>query len=239
MSGAAAILLCGGSGTRMSGTVADKVLAPLAGRPVVAWSLAAFAAAGVAGTVVLVYRDSAQRGRLEALWEGRPDGLRGATVRFAQGGARRQDSVGNGLDALSDLREDTLAYVHDGARPLVLPEALHRVGKAAARNGAAALAARVTDTIRRQPEGGRPEELPREELWAMQTPQVARLGELRAALRQACEEGAALTDDLAALVRLGHAVTLVETGAPNPKLTTPEDFAVAEALLKARGEPVA
>ena len=111
MSRTAVILLAAGSGSRMNGAVTDKVLAPLAGRPVFAHSVAAFMASSIADFYVVVYRDPRQMTELMA-YAPTPSAL-------VQGGRERQDSVMNALAALPD--DIAHVFIHDCARPLIRP----------------------------------------------------------------------------------------------------------------------
>jgi 2-C-methyl-D-erythritol 4-phosphate cytidylyltransferase len=234
---AAAILLAAGRGRRMAGAVDDKVLAPLAGQPVLVWSLEAFHTAAIVDTYVIVYRDAAQRARLVALVEKTP--VAAARVLWVRGGAERQDSV---LQAIEALPADVArVFIHDCARPLVHPESLRHLDAALARDGAACLAQRVTDTIKRLPEGAadatrqRLRTLDRSRLWAMQTPQAFERALIARAYRIVHRRRLAVTDDAAAVeLATRRGMTLVENPHPNPKLTTPADLRWAEYLLRQR-----
>ena len=145
MSRTAAILLAAGSSTRMAGVVTDKVLAPLAGRPVFAHSVSAFMASAIADYYVVLYRDQRQMTDLAA-YAPTPSAL-------VKGGRERQDSVMNALAALpSDI---AYVFIHDCARPLVQPEQLVALHKIVRREGAVVLAHRVTDTIKEHHGEGR------------------------------------------------------------------------------------
>ncbi len=221
MSRTAAILLAAGSGSRMNGTVADKVLAPLAGRPVFAHSAAAFMQSAVADLYVVVYRDQRQMMDLSA-YAPTPSVL-------VRGGRDRQDSVAHALAALpGDIAH---VFIHDCARPLVRPEQLVALHKIVRREDAAVLAHRVTDTIKQHRDDARLRTLDRSRLWAMETPQVfARALIVRAYARvQACN--LQITDDAQAVEQLGHPIALLDNPHPNPKLTTPADLSYLEFLL--------
>ena len=125
-----------------------------------------------------------------------------------------------------------LIAIHDGARPLVSQEVLERAIVRAAQCGAAAPAVPVKDTIKRARDGMVEATLNRSELFAIQTPQVFQGDLIRTALIKALEEGAELTDDCSAVERLGIGVALTQGDYRNLKITTPEDLAVAEALLE-------
>jgi 2-C-methyl-D-erythritol 4-phosphate cytidylyltransferase len=221
----AAILLAAGSSQRMQGAVADKVLAPLGGRPVFTYSAAAFMTSGVADFYAVVYRD--QRQMLElAAYAPTP------TV-FVRGGRERQDSVRLALAALpADI---AYVFIHDCARPLIRPEQLRALHRIVRRQHAVVLAHRVTDTIKEKK--NRLRTLDRSRLWAMETPQVFPRGLIARAYARALARGRRVTDDAAAVELLGPrgaAVALLENPHPNPKLTTPADLAYVEFLLRTR-----
>jgi 2-C-methyl-D-erythritol 4-phosphate cytidylyltransferase len=231
----AAIMLCAGRAARMRGVVADKVLAPLAGRPVLAHSVRAFLNAGVADYFVFVVRDAEQMAGVTNVLArlGVPFGK----VLFAAGGAERQDSVFHGLQSTPPHIENV--FIHDCARPLIAPESIRALAAAVHRDRAAVLAHRVTDTIKQTPPRAdaklrhlKLRDLPRETLWAMETPQAFARELIVKAYAKVRAKKLRVTDDVAAATLLGHAVTLVENNSPNPKLTHPEDFAWAELLLK-------
>ncbi len=220
----AAILLAAGRSTRMAGTVADKILAPLAGRPVFAHSAAAFATSGVADLYVIVHRDQRQ---MLALAAHAP-----TPALFVRGGRERQDSVAAALAALPP--DITHVFIHDCARPLVRPEQLRALLKLARRTHAAVLAHRVTDTIKETRSGGRLRTVPRDQLWAMETPQVFSRALLARAYARVAAKKHRVTDDAQAVETLRHPIALLENPSPNPKLTTPADLAWCEFLLAAR-----
>lgn len=221
MSRTAAILLAAGSSRRMAGTVADKILAPLAGKPVFAHSAAAFLRSGVVDFFVVTYRDQRQMVELSAYAP--------TPTLFVPGGAERQDSV---AAALAELPDDVkYVFIHDCARPLVRAEQLVGLHKIVRREDAVVLAHRVTDTVKEHRGEGMLRNLPREHLWAMETPQVFARDLICRAYAKAMNAGRRLTDDAAAVELLKHPVALLENPTPNPKLTTPADLAYAEFLL--------
>jgi 2-C-methyl-D-erythritol 4-phosphate cytidylyltransferase len=228
MSRTAAILLAAGSGSRMAGAVADKVLAPLAGRPVFAHSAAAFMQSAIADLYVVVYRDQRQMLALSALAP-TPSVL-------VRGGRERQDSVMNALSALpADIAH---VFIHDCARPLIRPEQLVALHKIVRREHAVVLAHRVTDTIKEHNEDARLRTLERGRLWAMETPQVFSRELIVRAYDRVAQRGLRVTDDAQAVEQLGHPIALLENNQPNPKLTTPADLPWLEFLLS-RAEPAA
>jgi 2-C-methyl-D-erythritol 4-phosphate cytidylyltransferase len=221
MSRTAAILLAAGSSRRMQGAVEDKILAPLAGKPVFAHAAAAFVASGVADFYVVVCRDLAQQ---RALMSYAP-----TPAVFVRGGRERQDSVANALEALPGDVE--YVFIHDCARPLVRPEQLVGLHKIVRREDAIVLAHRVTDTIKEHRDNAKLRTLDRSRLWAMETPQVFATSLIVRAYAKVIDRGARITDDAAAVELLGHPIALLENTQPNPKLTTPHDLAYLEFLL--------
>lgn len=203
----------------------DKLAADLAGKPVLRHTVEAFLAAETIARVVIVGPEE-RRGLLEGMAFPKPLG-------FTPGGAERPDSVAAGLAALPD--EILFAAVHDGARPLVSPEEIDRCVAEALAHGAASLARRATETMKRSDADGFCDSaVDRENLWFMETPQVARVAELRLAIDAGRAQGAVLTDEVSALHGRGLRVKFVESRFPNPKITTPADLESAAALLARR-----
>ena len=221
-----AVLLTGGKSTRMQGFVEDKIFARLGSMSVFQHSVRAFlAAGGVDGWCVVVdgqrtphdqVVESMVAVALAGGWVLDP-----ATVVFAEPGPERADSVRSALRRIENPQGYVL--IHDCARPLIHPQTIRAVRAAVLRDGAACVARRVTDTIKRapgvDPQQPRPvvlEDLDRSTLWAMETPQAFRLDWIR---RAHAEARGPLTDDTTALSQLGWPVTLVENRYPYPKLT--------------------
>jgi 2-C-methyl-D-erythritol 4-phosphate cytidylyltransferase len=205
----------------MAGTVPDKVLAPLAGRPVFAHSAAAFAASGVADLYVVVYRDRSQMTALSAFAP--------TPSLLVKGGRERQDSVAAALAALPG--DIDYVFIHDCARPLIRPEELVALHKIVRRRDAVVLAHRVSDTIKEHRGGGRLRTIDRSRLWAMETPQVFSKALIERAYRRVAARKLIVTDDAAAVELLGHPVALLENTHPNLKLTSPKDLPQLEFLL--------
>lgn len=229
MSRTAVILLAAGSGSRMNGAVNDKILAPLAGRPVFSYSASAFMQSAVADLYVIVYRDQRQMMDLSA-YAPTPSVL-------VHGGRERQDSVMNALAALpADIAH---VFIHDCARPLIRPEQLVALHKIVRREQAVVLAHRVTDTIKEHivrpsssgQEHVRLRTIDRARLWAMETPQVFARDLISEAYSRVQSRGLHITDDAQAVEQLDHPVALLENPHPNPKLTTPADFKYLEFLM--------
>ncbi|MDD3179703.1 MAG: 2-C-methyl-D-erythritol 4-phosphate cytidylyltransferase [Opitutaceae bacterium] len=221
MSRTAAILLAAGSSRRMGGTVPDKVLAPLAGKPLFAHCAGAFLQSGVADCYVVVYRDQRQMLELSCYAP--------TPAHYVAGGRERQDSV---INALAELPDDVAyVFIHDCARPLVRPEQLVALHKIVRREQAVVLAHRVADTIKQHHGDGRLCTLDRSRLWAMETPQVFARELITRAYDRVAVRRRRITDDAAAVSLLGHPVALLENTQPNPKLTTPADLPYLEFLL--------
>ena len=223
--GCAALVVAAGSGERL-GAGRPKAFIPLAGRPLVAWSLAALASAGVPRAVVAV-----PPGHGAAAEEA----LAGVAASFAlgfvlvEGGAARSESVRNALAAAGDVEA---VVVHDAARPLATPELFRRTVDALADADAAIAAARLTDTVKEAgPDGLVVRTHDRSRLWAIQTPQAFRAAMLRRALDVPADVLAAATDDAWLVERAGGSVRVIESPPANFKVTTPHDLAIAESLL--------
>lgn len=221
----AAILLAAGSSRRMSGSVPDKILAPLAGKPIFAHSAATFFRSGVIDTFVVTYRDQHQLLELSAYAP--------TPTLFVRGGAERQDSVAAALAELPDSVD--YVFIHDCARPLVQVEHLVALHKIVRTENAVVLAHRVTDTIKTHRGEGQLHSLDRDRLWAMETPQVFSRELIVRAYEKVAAKKLRITDDAAAVELLKHPVALLENIYPNPKLTTPADLPYLEFLLTQTG----
>jgi len=233
---AALLLLCAGRGTRMRRAVPDKVLAIVAGRTVFEHSLQSFIRSSVVDRVVITHRSPAQKRNLqEALT--RVEGALGLEVLWVRGGAERQDSVSAALAALPAATG--LVFIHDCARPLVTPAQIGALASVARKHGAAVLAHRVTDTIKKTKKTpGRPARLrtvDRDHLWAMETPQAFEHGLIKRAYAAVRRKGLRITDDTQAVEAAGGRVAIVENSSPNPKITSPADIALVEFLLTHAG----
>lgn len=222
-----AVVPAAGSSTRMG---QDKLLLPLGEQPVLLHTLRALDACPYITEIVVVTREELIVPIGQLCRDAALDKVRKVIV----GGATRSHSVLAGLGELSPDAE--LAAIHDGARPLVSQAVLEAVIRRASECGAAAPAVPVKDTVKRARDGLVTATLDRAELRAVQTPQVFQVDLIKTALQKALEDGAELTDDCAAVERLGIGVALTEGDYCNLKLTTPEDLTVAEALLAWREE---
>jgi 2-C-methyl-D-erythritol 4-phosphate cytidylyltransferase/2-C-methyl-D-erythritol 2,4-cyclodiphosphate synthase len=215
-----AILAAGGRGARF-GSETPKQLLALAGRSVLARSVAALVGSDVITDVVVAVPPE--------VLAAPPDYLTHLTkpVQLVEGGLRRRDSVAQAFARTSERAD--IVVIHDAARPLVTPELIERTIQAAARSGAAIAALRVNDTVKQVDAAHRVmATLPRDQIYLAQTPQAFRPAVLREAL---LVEGDA-TDEAALAERAGHPVEVVEGDPRNIKITTPDDLALAERLLR-------
>jgi 2-C-methyl-D-erythritol 4-phosphate cytidylyltransferase len=218
----AVVIVAGGRGTRLGGSVPKQFL-PLAGEPVLVHTVRRFAGTpGLAQLVVVAA--PAEFPRCEALLA--PLAL---PLRLAAAGRERQDSVAAGLAAVEP--PCTVVVVHDAVRPFVETAEVAACLAAARATGAALLATPVPDTVKRARDGLVEATVDRAPLWLAQTPQAFRIEILRRAHDAARRDGVAATDDAALVERLGLPVAIVPGGAQNRKLTTADDLAWAEAVL--------
>jgi 2-C-methyl-D-erythritol 4-phosphate cytidylyltransferase len=223
-----AIIVAAGKGTRM-GARGDKLFLELSGCPIVAHTWRRFDEAGGIDEIVMVVRDGMQAAIAELA-----ERLR-FRKKFAlvAGGKERQDSVWNGLEALSPGTE--IVAIQDAARPCTSEDLIAATIAAARETGAAVAAQAVTDTIKESRDGKLIERtLDRSQLWAVQTPQTFRVEIIRRALSEVRQRGLLVTDDTAACELIGQPVRLVVSAQPNPKVTRPEDLPCVEALLRSR-----
>lgn len=218
-----AVVVAAGASTRMG---EDKILRELGGEPVILHTLRAFELAAEVDEIILVTREELVAELAALCREAGLDKVR----KVVRGGETRTHSAR--LGTLEADRDTQLIAIHDGARPFVSRQVISDVVRKAAQTGAAAPAVPVKDTIK-EAEGELVERtLDRSRLYAVQTPQVFEASLIRAALQKALEDGAALTDDCAAVERLGMRVSLTPGDERNIKLTTPADLLWAQALLE-------
>jgi len=229
LSEVAALIAAAGRGVRFGGAL-PKVFAPLAGAPLLSWSLRAFASCpDVDATVVVVPPEHLQRARdlCRAERSSRPPLV-------IPGGEHRMQSVEAGLEALVE-QPPALVCVHDGARPLVDPGTIERSIEAARAHGAAVAAVPAVDTIKQaDADGCISATPPRRELYHAQTPQTFVFDLLLTAYRRAEREGWQATDDASLVERIGQSVYVSEGHPDNLKVTTPDDLARAEWILRRR-----
>jgi 2-C-methyl-D-erythritol 4-phosphate cytidylyltransferase len=221
-----AVIVAGGASRRMG---FNKLTAELAGRPVLAWSVAAFNDCPSVDALVLVCSSGA-RAELEGIARAAAPRKLRAVV---EGGAHRHLSVAEGLHAVPETA--AMIAVHDAARPLVTGEMIARCLEEAHNSGAAACARRVTDTLKRiNDEGFITESVDRAHLWAVETPQIFRAELLRHAYQEVIATGGHVTDETSAVQAAGAPVALVETPEWNGKITYPGDLELARLLVRGR-----
>ena len=221
-----AIIVAAGKGTRMGANV-DKLWLEVAGRPVVAHTWRRFNDASCVDEIILVVRDGMQPhfAELAAKFQFQKP------FRLIVGGAERQDSVWNGLAALSPKTE--IVAIQDAARPCTTAELIAATLVAARETGAAVAAQPVTDTLKETADGKIVSRtVDRSRLWSVQTPQTFRVEVIRRAIAAARARNLTLTDDTAACELIGQPVQLVKGVTPNPKVTVPADLPFVESLLR-------
>ncbi len=219
-----------GMGKRM-GASHNKLRLQLLGKPLLAWTLEAVAAAECIEWIGVI-------GQPEdfPIWEALLGDLNlRQPVHLIQGGETRQASVFNGLKALPETAEYVL--IHDGARCLATPDLINRCAQALETYAGLIAAVPVKDTIKIVNREGIVVQTPaRDSLWAAQTPQGFHVEPLRIAHEMAVTKGWEVTDDAALFERLGYAVHVVLGEETNLKITTPSDLPLAERILQHRRE---
>ncbi|OGC11226.1 2-C-methyl-D-erythritol 4-phosphate cytidylyltransferase [candidate division WOR-1 bacterium RIFOXYA12_FULL_52_29] len=215
-----AIIVAGGMGRRMG---KDKQFLPIAGKPMVAWSLAAFERSKeVDGIILVVAKNNiAKAEKLKSK----------KLLAIALSGAERQDSVHNGLALLP--RSAKIVLVHDGARPAIDIDTIAAAIRAAKQHGAAVVGVPVKDTVKRVTGDGKriKETLDRSTLWLAQTPQAFKTSLL---LKAYAKIKGSCTDDAMVMEAAGFPVVMVMGSYKNIKATTPEDLEYLERVLAKR-----
>lgn len=223
----AAVIVAAGSASRMGGI--DKIMQPIFGVPVIRRTMLTFSDCEDISEIIVVTRQELMP-KIAALCDDLPK-----VTAVIRGGDTRTDSVMNGLRVLGNRCK--LVAIHDGARPLVTEEIIHKTIRRAETGYAAAPAVAVKDTIKVAEDKQIQSTPDRSKLFAVQTPQVFDYDLICAALHSAKEKQATLTDECSAVERLGKVVYLTEGSDENIKITTPIDLAFAEAILKRREQP--
>ncbi len=221
-----AVIVCAGNSTRMGGV--NKILLPLGERKVIGVTMQAFQNCKSVSEIIIVAREDdipAIQAEAEAA---------GITKLAActTGGSTRQESVINGIRKIS--KESELVAVHDGARPLVKPEHIEKVIRDASVFGGATLGVPVKDTIKTVDGGLIIDTPPRSSLYITQTPQIFKRSLYFEGIDFALEHGLDFTDDCQLVEAIGGKVAMTIGDYTNIKITTPEDIAIAEVLLKQR-----
>jgi 2-C-methyl-D-erythritol 4-phosphate cytidylyltransferase len=219
-----ALIPCAGNGSR-AGTPGPKQYERVAGQPMVWHTLSAFAGVKrIARTLVVVAPG-------DGFFERNPTT---SALVVPCGGATRAASVANGLRELrrAGAVDNDWVLVHDAARCLITPDLVDRLIDACGDDPVGGLLAHpLADTLKIEQDGRVASTVNRGDKWLAQTPQMFRLGMLRQALEAA---GDKVTDESSAIEAMGLKPMLVEAGAQNFKVTYPEDFTIAEAVLRSR-----
>jgi 2-C-methyl-D-erythritol 4-phosphate cytidylyltransferase len=220
------IVAAGGRGERLAAGV-PKQFRLLAGRPLLNWSVSRLCRAAEVKELIV----GAPQDWVSATREIVAPACGSVPAQVVAGGAHRQDTVRRCLAARREEAEVVL--IHDAARPFLGREMIEKVIATAAEEGAATLAMRPVDTIKLEGPNGVMENLPRDRLWQIQTPQAFRRELLERAHAQAEKDGVIATDDAGLVERLGKKVEMVAGNPLNLKITTAEDWRMAEALAAA------
>ncbi|MBT4513174.1 MAG: 2-C-methyl-D-erythritol 4-phosphate cytidylyltransferase [Chloroflexi bacterium] len=216
-----AIIVAAGKSERMNGI--DKLFTLLDGKPLLAKVIEVFQECDSIDEIIVVLGQE----NLERTQQMTSQNGWSKVSSQCLGGARRQDSVNEGLKRLNNCQ---WVIIHDGARPLVTSDIIMKGLAEAHGIGAAVAAVPVKDTIKMTSEEGFVRDTPlRDNLWAVQTPQVFRSDLIIQAHSQITEE---VTDDATMVEKLGHEVKLYMGSYQNIKITTPEDLALAEIILR-------
>lgn len=219
-----AIILGAGNGTRMK-SEKSKLLLEIGSKTVIERSVEAFLSVSDIDEIIVVARAQDIDIYSELLTDER--------ISFVIGGATRQQSVKNAVETVDDAH---LIIIHDGARPLIKCEDIEKTIRAAEEFSAAAVGVFVKDTIKIVDKQGFVESTPdRSTLFAVQTPQIFDFDLYKSAMRKADEQGLDFTDDCQLVELCGGKVKMVEGSYSNIKITTPDDIALAENLLKNEG----
>jgi 2-C-methyl-D-erythritol 4-phosphate cytidylyltransferase len=219
-----AIIAAAGAGTRMASDRPKQFL-QLAGRPVIFHTLKVFEECDSIDEVIVVLPAAESAGFLSLAGSFRK------VARVVPGGVTRADSVKRGLLAIRAATAEIVA-VHDGVRPFVTAEEIDAVVAAAQTDGAAILVAPVTDTIKQVSDGRVVQTLDRGVLRRALTPQCFRYDVLRQAYQAADVTDPSVTDESVLVEKLGIPVSIVEGSSRNIKITTAQDLAIAEAILR-------
>ncbi|WP_332696512.1 2-C-methyl-D-erythritol 4-phosphate cytidylyltransferase [Halalkalibacter lacteus] len=220
------VIPAAGQGKRMKAG-RNKQFLELAGKPLIVHTLRLFENDLWCQKIIVV----ANKTECQMMWNLAKENGIGKVTSVVQGGSERQQSVKNGIDLLED---EQIVLVHDGARPFISVNVIHRLVEIAEEKGAVTAAVPVKDTIKRVKKGKVVETLNRDELWQIQTPQAFQLSLLQEAHKRAEEAEMVGTDDASLVEWLGHEVAVIEADYQNIKLTTPDDVLLAEAIYKKR-----
>jgi 2-C-methyl-D-erythritol 4-phosphate cytidylyltransferase len=217
-----------GSGRRM-GSDRNKLLLEVRSRSIISWTLLAAEAANQISWIGIIYQPTDWQDLKTIIADLRLS----KPVELIKGGSTRQESVHNGLQALPDTARKVL--IHDGARCLATPDLLNRCAQAIHNCSGLIAAVPVKDTIKVVDENGIIQSTPdRRQLWAAQTPQGFDVKLLKQCHIEGVNQGWEVTDDAALFEKCGYQVQIVEGEETNLKVTTPQDLAIAEFILRSR-----
>jgi 2-C-methyl-D-erythritol 4-phosphate cytidylyltransferase len=218
-----AVVVAAGRSQRMG---FDKLLTPLAGRPLLLHTLDRLLQTGVPEEIILVIRPGSEAEMAAVIAPLRDQG----TIRLVPGGELRQDSVRAGLRAVPASSQYVM--IHDAARPFLTRELVESVLEEAKRAGAAVCGLPCSDSLKEvTEEGAVARTIDRSKLWTVQTPQIFNTALLREAYQAVEKLGMVFTDDTAVVERAGYPVQVVFYQGVNIKVTTPADWKLAEAFL--------
>ncbi|MCM3125723.1 MULTISPECIES: 2-C-methyl-D-erythritol 4-phosphate cytidylyltransferase [unclassified Mesobacillus] len=223
------IIPAAGQGKRM-GAGKNKLLLTLEATPILIHTLKVFEADPECSGIILAIHPDDEQEFKSLLNE---YGIHKVSS-LVTGGQERQDSVYNGLMAVSS--RDGIVLVHDAARPFIKIETIHKLVDVASKDGGAIVAVPVKDTIKKAANNQVSETVERSSLWSVQTPQAFRVSVLLEAHNKAAREQFIGTDESSLVERIPHPVSIIEGDYDNIKLTTPEDLYFAEAILRKRNE---
>ena len=223
-----AIIVAAGQGIRMKGTMRKQYL-DLSGRPVLAHSIMTFDSCSLVDEILLVIpKEDVEycQNKILSLLE------LNNQINLVCGGDKRQDSVYNGLKAITKKTETVV--IHDGVRPFIQPEDLKQCILVSKKYGACILGTPASDTLKRADKSNIIETtLSRENIWLAQTPQAFKYGLILKAHETARRDGYVGTDDASLVERMGEDVKIINGGKFNIKITKKEDLPIAKAMFDA------
>ncbi len=223
-----AIIVAAGKGVRMKAEM-NKQFINIIDRPVLAYTLEAFETCELINEIIVVTREEdiilcKEIVDISELTK---------VSKIVAGGKERQESVYKGLQEID--HQATIVSIHDGARPLILPEHIEDSIKAVTKYDAVAVGVKVKDTIKVvDREQNITSTLDRDMLWAVQTPQTFRAELIKDAHKKAIDGNIQATDDCMLVEQMGIKVKLIEGSYDNIKITTPEDILFAEAIIEGK-----
>lgn len=216
----AVVIPAAGQGKRM-GANENKLMLQLQGKPIIVWTVEAFARDTWCHEIILAIRPE------EEPWFRSMLGHILTPITYVAGGKERQESVRAGLHAVTS---DGVVLIHDGARPFIRVDQLRQVAQAGQTVGAI-LAVPVKDTVKQVDTGQITRTVPRETLWLAQTPQAFPIERIRRIHDEAATQTFTGTDDASLFEWAGHDVTVIPGDYHNIKITTPEDLLFGEAIM--------